>query len=121
MNPCVMYLKPLLRLQKKIARLITFAEFRAHAQPLFSHYFYHVSLLGFRQIHEENVHIPLKKFQQLKDTHTHATRSSTNNKLFVHYNKTKNFGQRTISHQTTLVWNKLSGEIRQIEKFQSLQ
>eukprot|EP00732_Lithocolla_globosa_P001727 Lithocolla_globosa_v1_NODE_932_length_3064_cov_7.400798.p2 type:complete len:206 gc:universal NODE_932_length_3064_cov_7.400798:2155-2772(+) len=120
-DPTITYLKPILILQKKILRIITFSGYQAHALPLFKkleilHIYdifkFRISLLVYQNIHSKT-NIKLEKTCLTQNMHSHNTRASTANKLFVHrYNKS--FGQQSLSHKITKAWNSLPTSISSI-------
>ena len=73
-------------------------------------------MLAQKHLYNNSKH-DLKKVQFVKDSHSHNTIASSENKLVIKDYRIKTFGQRTVSHQVCLVWNSLPNELREIENF----
>eukprot|EP00732_Lithocolla_globosa_P001166 Lithocolla_globosa_v1_NODE_538_length_3793_cov_198.788235.p1 type:complete len:860 gc:universal NODE_538_length_3793_cov_198.788235:2774-195(-) len=123
-NTNAIYLKPLLILQKKLVRIMTFANYNTHASPIFSKlkimniydiYKYRISLLAHKYVYGKTMFTP-QKTSFASNIHDHDTRSSSKNKLYVNHYRTYSFGQQTISHKITKAWNSLLTELSEIEK-----
>eukprot|EP00732_Lithocolla_globosa_P006233 Lithocolla_globosa_v1_NODE_7089_length_992_cov_64.610874.p1 type:complete len:229 gc:universal NODE_7089_length_992_cov_64.610874:246-932(+) len=114
------YLNPLLILQKKIVRIISFADYNSHTLPLFKKlkimhifdiYTFRISLLSPTHIYSKSSPINLQHLSLTINTHEHCTRSSTQRKFFVHRYRTSSFGISTISHKVTITWNSLPEDL----------
>eukprot|EP00732_Lithocolla_globosa_P000263 Lithocolla_globosa_v1_NODE_67_length_7144_cov_10.886601.p2 type:complete len:168 gc:universal NODE_67_length_7144_cov_10.886601:5648-6151(+) len=108
------YLQPLLIIQKKLVRMITFPDFNSHALPLFKklrimHIYnifkFRISLMAHKYTISKT-NIQFKNISFAHDIHHQNTRFSTQNKIFVHRYRSC-FGQQTLSHKITMAWNSL--------------
>ena len=106
-------LDPLIKLQKKIIRIISFAGYKDHTPPIFNK----LSILPFDQINEEKTALFMFRyfnkmlpatfdsfFTLNKDFHNHYTRSSI--KIHITYVRT-NYNKHSIKYRGSQVWNNL--------------
>ena len=117
---CKTNLQPIVRLQKKILRIITFSSFDSHSDPLFLK----LQILPFDFIYKLNLSILMNKIQNnnitgsynlipLQNIHNHNTRLSTSR----NYYQTKssiNTGQTTFTNQGLKLWRKVPTDIKQL-------
>jgi hypothetical protein len=109
--------KPLVTIQNKIIRIITFSQYRTHAPPLFLKlnilqiddiYRLHLALL----IHKifNNQITGTHNLTNISHIHNHNTRLSKNN-FYTNFHST-NTGLSTYSAKGIKIWNKLPNEIK---------
>jgi hypothetical protein len=121
-NTNATYLRPLFRIQKKLARIIAFSKFQAHALPIFKK----LQILHIFDLYKLNIAILAYSYNQtdtryvlnnvvlVKDTHTFPTSWSTQNKISHMYYRT-NFGLQTMSNKVRLSWNEIPEELRTLK------
>ena len=95
------YLQPLLKIQKKLARILTFSSFQEPSQKLFVKlgwlhiydlFLFHISLIAHKQLHfKDHVSYRLSKLIKITSIHQHETRSAKKCNLFKHRIQTKRF------------------------------
>ena len=106
-------LRPLILLQKWCIRVISFAKYRAHTDPLFkklniikfldiNKYVY--SRFMFRWYHEDVPNVFGGLFKPVRDVHRYDTRQS--NQLYCHEINT-NLGRTKLSYRAPSIWNKI--------------
>ena len=117
----VSYLKPISTLLKKTVRIVTFSDYRCHSEPIFKL----LNLLKFSDL----ISLSLLKFvfrwknkllpacfsnyyDFLSDTHSHQTRQSSNDNIFLTHKRSDQFGKRSIKYSGALLWNLVPYEIK---------
>jgi hypothetical protein len=117
----VSYLKPISTLLKKTVRIITFSDYRCHSEQIFKL----LNLLKFSDL----ISLSLLKFvfrwknkllpacfanyyDFLSDTHSHQTRQSSNDNIFLTHKRSDQFGRRSIKYSGALLWNLVPYEIK---------
>ena len=117
----VSYLKPISTLLKKTVRIVTFSDYRYHSEPIFKL----LNLLKFSDL----ISLSLLKFvfrwknkllpacfsnyyDFLSDTHSHQTRQSSNDNIFLTHKRSDQFGKRSIKYSGALLWNLVPYEIK---------
>ena len=109
---------PLITLQNKIVRIITFSDFQAHAPPLF----HKLQLLAINDIYNRNLAILIHNFQNNKLTgstnlitldkfHKYNTRLSANNNYYQNFHKS-DVGCRTFSNTGLKFWRSLPCDLK---------
>ena len=111
-------LDPLIKLQKKIIRIISFAGYKDHTPSIFKK----LSILPFGQINEEKTALFMFRyfnkmlpatfdsfFTLNRDFHSHHTRSST--KIHITYVRT-NYNKHSFKYKGSQVWNKLPKTVK---------
>ena len=111
-------LDPLIKLQKKIVRIISFAGYKDHTLPIFKK----LSILTFHQINEEKTALFMFRyfnkmlpatfdpfFTLNRDFHNHYTRSAT--KIHITYVRT-NYNKHSIKYRGSQVWNNLPTAVK---------
>ena len=100
----VTYLQPLLKIQKKLARIITFASWEEPAQKIFCKlgwihiydlYKLHVLLLEHKQLHFKDREPFYLKITPVEFTHYHNTRAASKGNLFKKICGTQTFGSQS--------------------------
>ena len=112
-------LLPLVRLQKKIMRLITFSSYDSHSPPLFHRlkilpldYLYKYNLaLTFHKINNNNISVGNHNLVPINNIHHYNTRLSTSNNFYQPYNRIR-IGQSTYSSQGIKFWRCLPNELK---------
>lgn len=111
-------IEPLKVAQRKILRIINFADFQAPTTPFFLKlnilklqdiYNLNLSLL-FHKIHNDKI-VGQHNLINIKDIHSHNTRLSQNNNYFRNHYKT-NIGQSSYSAAGNKIWTNLPIEIK---------
>ena len=113
-------LKPILTIQKKLVRIMTFSKYQDKSKPLFQS-------LKILDIHELNMYlISLCMYLYLnnilpkyfndyftlnKDIHSHDTRSASN--IFIDYKRT-NYGKFSLKYRGAQIWNNLPIELKSL-------
>ena len=117
-------LKPLVKLQNKIIKIISFSPFGTNDTD---YLFTNLKLLNLDQIHtlekakfiykHQNKKLPSNfdnYFKNIADTHTHNLRSVTNGNIAHTYGSTC-FGQKLIQNEGAKIWNNIPVQIRSSE------
>ena len=114
-NTYVTTLKSLITLQKKGIRLISFAEFRAHTSPLFSHLeilklsdliFLNNALLMY-DFHENNLPPVFHDFfTPVSNVHKYNTRLASKDSYYISKVRT-NYGKFSFRYVGAKVWNSI--------------
>ena len=111
--------KRILRLQKRALRIISFANYRDHADPLYKNlnilkFTDNVKLRNILLVYDSlNSKLPSilnNMFTYSKSVHNHNTRSSSKLKLKLPEVNTTTHGLNSIKYQSISVWNKLIDE-----------
>ena len=113
-------LQPIVNLQKKIIRIITYKSYISPTKPIFLQ----LKTLPFNSIYMLNLSILMYKIQnklitgsynliKLDDKHNYNTRLATNNNFFQNYNKT-NIGKSTCSAQGSKLWTTIPTNIKSL-------
>ena len=111
-------IQPLITIQNKIVRIMTFSDFLSHAAPLF----YKLQLLTIVDIYSLNLAIMIHNFQNNKFTgstdlitldkfHKYNTRLSANNNYFQNFHKS-DVGSRTFSNAGLKFWRSLPSDLK---------
>ena len=120
-NTYISYLKPLIILQKKAIRIMTFKDPRSSSEPIFKS----LSLLKFIDIVKcqtlrfvfqckNNRTLPVfdNYFIPLENIHLYNTRQVTHNNIFVSKVNTEQYGKMSIKYRGTIWWNTLPTTIK---------
>ena len=108
---------PIFKLQKKIIRMITFSEYRAHTSPLFQDmnilnfyeiYIQQICLLMFKVYHLQCPTTVSNMFQKNYQHHSHSTRSSC--KFRIPLFRLSNL-QKSFLYKGIVIWNYISNVI----------
>ena len=112
--------QPLLILQKKALRLITFSKYDEHSNPLFKS----LEILKIQDLAKYHIAILMYKFHnsllpptfssfftQSSNIHNHNTRSSSKQSYFLPSART-NYGKYNIRFQGPMVWNSIDNLIK---------
>ena len=121
---CESYLNKILTLQKRVIRLVYFADKKTHAAPLFVsaqilplHFLYHRSLAIL--MHDISTHSAppnlLNLFQKVSSIHTYKTRSSTSKNFYTNKPNLK-IQQKSFSSHGAKLWNGLPMHLRDLPK-----
>jgi len=114
------YLNPLITLQKRLVRIMTFSEPLSHSEPLFKSLnllkFYdiiHVEIISFvyQWFHKLTPSCFANYFQLISPVHPH------NDNLFLNQVQTTQCGLRSLCFSGAKLWNSLPLDIKQITSF----
>lgn len=112
---------PILNIQKKILRLLTFSPYREHSKPLFDKYkilnIYQINdfLIGqfMFKYHQNNLPLSFKNFFTTnKDIHSYNTRNCMN--ICQNRNKT-NYGVHSLKNKGGKFWNELPVKLKSLQ------
>src|SRR6266436_3289436 len=113
------HLIPIINLQKKAVRFITFAEFNAHSKPLFQL----LGILNFPNLFKFNMIITIFKIknnmltsdilQSNKAVHLHCTRQNAIHNFFLSTINT-NYGKFKMTYQGPVLWNALPNDLKDL-------
>ena len=125
-------IKPLIILQKRAVRLITFKDKRQTdyslpaSNPIFNNLkilkfpdisMLYISRFVFRCLNKLSTEQFHTWFKTTSNTYTYNTRSGTQNNLYLPYARTTNYGQRSIKYHGPKIWNELPIHIKKIETY----
>ena len=113
-------LQPIVKLQNRIIRIISYNSFLCPTKPLYLHH----KILPFNQLYKLNTLILIHKIKnktisgytnilQLTNTHNYNTRISSSNNYYQHYNRTTH-GQSTSSVKGTKFWQTIPVELKEL-------
>src|SRR6266404_836841 len=115
-------LKPIIKLQKRAVRFITFSEFTAHSKPLFQL----LGILDFPNLFKFNIILTTFKinnnmfmssiFQNNKAVHLHCTRQNANSNFFIS-NINTNYGKFKLTHMGPVLWNALPNDLKALSNY----
>ena len=117
------YFKPVVTLQKRILRIMTFSEPASHSEPLLKS----LNLLKFSDI----IHLEILSFvyqwshkitptcfpdyfKPISSVHSYYTRQSLNENLLVNPVHTTQYGIHSLRYTGTTLWNSLPINVKQI-------
>jgi len=121
-------INPILILQKKSIRYLTFSNPISHSQPIFQF----LNILPFHNLFQFSVCMimfkvkynilfsKLMKDSVLKTIHNHKTRQNLNNNYFIQ-GISNNYGKFKLSYLGPVIWNKLPKEIKSITSLSSFR
>ena len=108
--------RKLIELQEKALRIINFLPDTAPLNNIYKNskilklpdYIALQNALLVKDFFRQEIPKPLNQyFKKSNDQHQHATRSSTQNSLFVPKVQTETYGKNSIKYQSTILWNNL--------------
>ena len=114
-------LKPLITLQKKISRIITFSDYTAHSFPLF----YQLRMLRLQDIYKLKLAITFHKFNndaklerpdnvtKLNQIHKYNTRLSISNNFYTSLRQTT-VGQATYTSNGIRIWRSVPNDFKNL-------
>ena len=114
-------LKPLLTIQKKTTRIITFSDYNAHSNPLF----YTLKMLQLNDIYKLKIAIMFRKLHKnnnlqkstnlisIDQIHAHNTRLSASKNYYPNTSKSK-LGQSTPTANGVKIWRDIPHDIKKL-------
>ena len=123
------YLKPVTTLQKRVVRM-TFSDPRSHSEPLLKPHrllkisdIIHFEILCFvyQWYHKLSPSCFVNYFNPVSSIHSHNTRQSQIDNLFVKSVHTTQYGIRSFSYTGPKLWNSLSIDVKKIKPFSSFR
>ena len=118
-------LKPLTILQKRIARIINFADFNAHSSPIFANLgilkledliFLDNALFMHDYYSNQLPSVFSNFFKSVSEVHHYNTRLASKNKYYLPKART-NYGKFNIRFSGTKVWNSLEDDIKSMNRY----
>ena len=115
------YVDKILLIQKNAVRIISFAEFNAHTNPIFKklkilkikdHISLQNCLLAYDFINKKLPRSFNNTFSELKDIHSIETRISNAGNLYTPYTNTTRYGLNSIYRKSIDAWNHFNKQLK---------